>query len=191
MSIWSRGAITLLVVVWIAVAIGHWAAHQDVVQEKLGQGEQEGTPQEVNIPAAKIKPWKGDISKYQEELDEENSGALRGEKKDAELVVATPVTQPANAEASAAQPNGAGLNSDNGAKYYLIFASYHHEAQAAEMLTRLSAKKVEGKIESLTDSDGSKLYRVVGVQEYDDQETAEASKGAMLKIGFDAFVASR
>lgn len=191
MSIWSRGVITLLVAVWIAVAIGHWAAHQDVVQEKLGQGEQEGTPQEVNIPAAKLKPWKGDVSAYQEEIDEENSGALRSEKKEAELIVATPVAQPQNEAASADGAQGNSLNSGEAVKYYLVFASYRHETQAAEMLTRLTAKKVDGKIESVIDADGNKLYRVIGVKEYDDQSTAELAKSSMLKIGFDAFVTSR
>ena len=193
MSIWSRGVISLLVAIWMAVALGHWLANRDEVQEKLGEGEQEGIAQEANIPAAKTKPWRGDISAYQKELDEENSVTLRSDKPEAKLVVATPVAQ--FTDSTDKQPSGdkadaAALNNDD-AVYYLVFASYHHEAQASEMLTRLTAKKVDGKIESSVETDGSKLFRVIGAKEFKDRENAEAYKREMLKIGFDAYVANR
>ena len=180
---WSRGAVTLLVVVWLAVAIGNWLAHHEKVQEKLGQGEREGTTQEVSIPEATPRPWRADISELQAQIDAENTGSLQGESDQEVLVVATPVpaVAPAAVDSAATESTGS---------WGLVFASYRHDDQALAMMTRLSMKGISSHIEQVPDSEGNTVCRVQGDQVFDSEEEAQEAKQSMVKLGFDATVIS-
>lgn len=176
---WSRGAITLLLVVWLGVAIGHWLAQHEVVQEKLGQGEREGTAQEVNIPEATPRPWRAYVGDLQAQVDAENTGALQGEAGQEDLVVATPVPTGASAEAVAAADEGTGT-------WGLVFASYQRDDYALQMMKRLSDKGISSHIEQVPDSEGNAVFRVQGDQVFESEAEAQEAKQAMIKLGFDA-----
>ncbi len=191
-GVWSKTIITLVVVVWIGVAIGHWLA-RDVAVEKLGLNDE--TSGEISVPVERPKPWRGNTDELQKELDQENSGALRGEGQDSQLIVATPVAtdNEEKAQESGQEEPAAGADSSQGegeavseGPCYLQFASFDTENSARSLLTQLTIKGIDAQI-SVADGNNGKAYRVIG-NSYPTRSEAEVARKNCVSCGFDAVI---
>ena len=188
-SMWTRGTVTLLIVFWVAVAAGNWLADREEIQKKLGQGETEGTAQEVNIPEQRRKPWEEDVTKLQQALDEENSGALYSDNQEEQLIVATPIPE---ASPAAGKDSGAGsegtASAETAQEYTVEFAVFHRDTRAMELMTQLSTKGISSHIVRAVGPDGSTLYRVLCDEKFASEDEANLKKSKFLKLGFDVTV---